>query len=229
MKRVFKTRHFQRWMRKSRLTDAALCEAVEEMIAGLIDADLGGGVVKKRIGLSGRGKRGGARTLLATNKGTRWFFVFGFEKTNARISVTANSMPCRVLLPICLPERPANSTLRWPTERYRRFVMATKAKAKSAILGAVHETAADLHRLGFIDKRKMQKYEALCLEPVPEYDAAKIRALRARFHLSQAVLAAALNTSSSTVRKWEIGDKRPSGPSQKLLNLIDRKGLEAVL
>nr|WP_276511606.1 helix-turn-helix domain-containing protein [Cupriavidus oxalaticus] len=56
-----------------------------------------------------------------------------------------------------------------------------------------------------------------------------IRALRARFHLSQAVLAAALNTSSSTVRKWEVGDKRPSGPSQKLLNLIDRKGLEAVL
>jgi putative transcriptional regulator len=88
---------------------------------------------------------------------------------------------------------------------------------------------ADLHHLGFIDKQKMQKYEALCLEPLPEYDDEKIRALHARFHLSQAVLAAALNTSSSTVRKWEIGDKRPSGPSQKLLNLIDRKGLEAVL
>ncbi|WP_408732985.1 type II toxin-antitoxin system RelE/ParE family toxin [Burkholderia cepacia] len=51
------------------------------MVAGLIDADLGGGVVKKRVGLSGRGKRGGARTLIATNKGTRWFFVFGFEKS----------------------------------------------------------------------------------------------------------------------------------------------------
>ena len=50
------------------------------MAAGLIDADLGGGVVKKRIGLAGRGKRGGARTLVATNKGNRWFFVFGFEK-----------------------------------------------------------------------------------------------------------------------------------------------------
>lgn len=103
------------------------------------------------------------------------------------------------------------------------------AKGKSALLGAVHETAADLHRLGFIDKRKMQKYEVLCLELVPEYDAEKIRALRARFHLSRAVLAAVLNTNSSTVCKWEIDDKRPSGPSQKLLNLIDRKGLEAVL
>lgn len=107
--------------------------------------------------------------------------------------------------------------------------MTTKPKAKSRILEAVHETAGDLHRLGFIDKRKMQKYEALCMEPIPEYGAERIRALRKNLHLSQAVLAAVLNTSLSTVRKWEIGDKKPSGPSLKLLNLIDRKGLDAVL
>lgn len=107
--------------------------------------------------------------------------------------------------------------------------MVVNAKTKNAILSAVRETAIDLYRLGFVDKRKMQKYEALCLESVPEYDAEKIRALRARLNLSQAVLAAALNTSPLIVRKWEIGDKRPSRPSQKLLNLIDRKGLEAVL
>ncbi len=80
MARVFKTRHFQRWMRKTQLSDASLCKAVEEMIAGLIDADLGGGVLKKRVGLAGRGKRGGARTLVASNRGNCWFFVFGFEK-----------------------------------------------------------------------------------------------------------------------------------------------------
>ena len=107
--------------------------------------------------------------------------------------------------------------------------MTTKAKAKSRLLEAVHETASDLHRLGFINKRKMQKYDALCLKPVQGYDAAKVKALRERLHLSQAVLAAVLNTSASTVRKWEVGDKRPSGPSQKLLDIIDRKGLEAVL
>ncbi len=82
MKRVFKTRYFNRWMRKTELTDIALCAAVTEMEQGLIDADLGGGVVKKRVGLAGRGKRGGARTLVATNKATRWFFVFGFEKND---------------------------------------------------------------------------------------------------------------------------------------------------
>ena len=82
MKRVFKTRHFSRWMRKTKLTDYALCLAVAEMAQGLIDADLGGGVVKKRVGLAGRGKSGGARTLVATNRGNRWFFVFGFEKND---------------------------------------------------------------------------------------------------------------------------------------------------
>ena len=87
MRRVFKTRHFSRWMRKTELIDRALCQAVEEMAQGLIDADLGGSIVKKRVGLAGRGKRGGARTLVATNKGNRWFFVFGFEK-NERANIS---------------------------------------------------------------------------------------------------------------------------------------------
>lgn len=107
--------------------------------------------------------------------------------------------------------------------------MTARTKNKSRILEAVHETAGDLHRAGFIDKRKMRMYDALCLEPIQDYDAVKIKALRERLHLSQAVLASVLNTSVSTVRKWEVGDKRPSGPSQKLLDIIERKGLECVL
>lgn len=114
-------------------------------------------------------------------------------------------------------------------DRCRRFAVTTKTRAKSRIFEAVHETAGDLHRLGFIDKRKMRTFDALCLDPVPEYDSGKIRALRDHLQLSQAVLAAVLNTSLSTVRKWEIGEKHPSGPSLKLLDLLDRKGLEAVL
>ena len=81
MNRVFKTRHFSRWMRKTELTDEALCTAVHEMSQGLIDADLGAGVVKKRVAMAGRGKRGGARTLVATRQGHVWFFIFGFEKS----------------------------------------------------------------------------------------------------------------------------------------------------
>ena len=107
--------------------------------------------------------------------------------------------------------------------------MATKTNAKSRILDAVHETALDLHAHGFIDKRKMDKLEALCLEPIPVYDSARIRALRNRLRISQVVLASVLNTSASTVRKWEGGEKHPSGPSLKLLDILDRKGLEGVL
>lgn len=91
MPRVFKTCHFTRWMRKAPLTDEALCTAVSEMNAGLIDADLGGGVVKKRVALPGRGKSGSARTLVATNKGNRWFFIFGFEK-NERANINKKEL-----------------------------------------------------------------------------------------------------------------------------------------
>ena len=107
--------------------------------------------------------------------------------------------------------------------------MRNKTKTRGRIFEAVHETASDLHRLGFIDKRKMSMFDALCIEPVPDYDSEGIRAIRENLKLSQAVLAAVLNTSISTIRKWELGDKHPSGPSLKLLNLLDRKGLEAVL
>lgn len=78
-------------MRKAGLPREALCRAVSEMEDGLIDAELGGGIVKKRVPLPGRGKSGGARTLLATNKGSLWFFVFGFEK-NERANVSPREL-----------------------------------------------------------------------------------------------------------------------------------------
>jgi len=80
-----------------------------------------------------------------------------------------------------------------------------------------------------ISKRDMLKFDALCHLGIKPMSAAKIKLLRKNSHVSQAVFAAILNTSVSTVQKWEIGDKQPSGPSLKLLNLLERKGLEAVL
>ncbi|MGH7815750.1 MAG: helix-turn-helix domain-containing protein [Candidatus Binatia bacterium] len=107
--------------------------------------------------------------------------------------------------------------------------MKTKTQAKSRILEAVHETATDLHAAGFISRRHMREYDALCLAPIRRYSRYKIRSLRKRHRISQAVLATILNTSLSTVRQWEIGAKQPSGPSLKLLDLLDRKGLEALI
>lgn len=77
---VYMTRWFDRWASKERLTTASLCAAVQEMSRGLIDADLGSSLVKKRISRPGQGKSGGYRTLVATNKGDRWVFVYGFPK-----------------------------------------------------------------------------------------------------------------------------------------------------
>lgn len=78
-------------MRKTGLTDEALCHAVAEMAGGLVDADLGGSVVKKRVALPGRGKSGGARTVVATNLGDRWFFLFGFAK-NERSNIDTDEL-----------------------------------------------------------------------------------------------------------------------------------------
>lgn len=91
MKRIFKTRYFSRWMRKTELSDELLYRAICEMEQGLIDADLGGGLFKKRIALPKKGKSGSTRTLLATNKDDRWFFVFGYERKNALILIKPNS------------------------------------------------------------------------------------------------------------------------------------------
>ena len=79
-KRTFKTKTFNKWMRKTDLKDEDLLLAIAEMEAGLVDADLGGNVYKKRIALPGMGKRAGARTLVAGKIFRRWFFIFGFVK-----------------------------------------------------------------------------------------------------------------------------------------------------
>ncbi|MBV7428084.1 MULTISPECIES: type II toxin-antitoxin system RelE/ParE family toxin [unclassified Acidovorax] len=91
MNRVFRTRAFTRWMRKAGLADEALCRAVDEMARGLVDADLGGHVVKKRVALPGKGKSGGARTIVATKLADRWFFLFGFGK-NERANIDNNEL-----------------------------------------------------------------------------------------------------------------------------------------
>ncbi|HOE18447.1 MAG TPA: type II toxin-antitoxin system RelE/ParE family toxin [Syntrophorhabdaceae bacterium] len=88
---IFKTRHFARWARKAGLVDSLLKAAVLEIQCGLLEADLGGGIVKKRIALPGRGKRGSTRTLLVTNRDDRWFFVYGFEK-NERANISEKEL-----------------------------------------------------------------------------------------------------------------------------------------
>jgi hypothetical protein len=88
---VFVTKPFARWMRKSQVTHLDILGAAEEMVQGLIDANLGGHLVKKRVALRGRGKSAGARTIVATKFEQRWIFLFGFEK-NERSNIDANEL-----------------------------------------------------------------------------------------------------------------------------------------
>ncbi|KFC51566.1 DNA-binding protein [Halomonas sp. SUBG004] len=95
-----------------------------------------------------------------------------------------------------------------------------------SILDVVHETAQDLHTAGVMKDTTLREFDALCLPPVKEFTAIQIKRIRTKNHASQGVFAAYLNTSVSTVQKWEQGQKKPNGPSLKLLNLVAEKGLE---
>jgi putative transcriptional regulator len=92
----------------------------------------------------------------------------------------------------------------------------------------VHETVRGLHRAGLVDKRTMRRFDASCLTVVEELSPAEIQALREREDVSQAVFAGYLNVRPGLVSQWERGEKKPSGPSLKLLALIKAKGLHAI-
>ena len=97
-----------------------------------------------------------------------------------------------------------------------------------SILDVVHETANGLHKAGVMDAQTMREFDALCLTPIKVYTAEQIRNIRLENKVSQAVFAAYLNTSLSTVQKWEQG-RKPNGSALRLLNLIERKGLDALV
>lgn len=97
-----------------------------------------------------------------------------------------------------------------------------------SILDVVHETVQDLHEAGAMTEMTLREFDALCLPPVKQYSAAQIKRIRIQNKASQGVFAAYLNTSKSTVQKWEQGLKKPNGPSLKLLNLVATKGLQVL-
>jgi len=90
------------------------------------------------------------------------------------------------------------------------------------------ETARGLYELGVVERKTMREFESLRVPAPKAFSADEIKRLRLKERASQAVFAAYLNTSVSTVQKWEIGEKRPSGAALKLLDLVERKGLKAL-
>lgn len=89
--RILKTRVFSRFARGQRIRDRDLRAAVERAARGLIDADLGGGVIKQRVARKGQGRSGGFRVLLAFRANDRAVFIYGFAK-NERDNIDAKEL-----------------------------------------------------------------------------------------------------------------------------------------
>lgn len=101
-----------------------------------------------------------------------------------------------------------------------------KSKYRSHIAEAVHSAASGMYRAGSLDKQTMREFDESCLVVPPPIDAEDIKRLRESNNVSQPVFARYLNTSESTVEKWESGAKRPSGAALKLLSIVQKHGLE---
>jgi putative transcriptional regulator len=98
----------------------------------------------------------------------------------------------------------------------------------SEILDIANEMVRDLFEVGAMDEITLRRIDALRLPTKRPFKPEDIRHIRIANHVSQAVFAAMLGVGKSTVQQWEQGQKKPSGPAQRLLDLIDRKGLAAL-
>jgi putative transcriptional regulator len=106
--------------------------------------------------------------------------------------------------------------------------MQTKAKFKSEAFEAIHSAVSGMRRAGTIDKATMRGFDEACLAAPAEFAPQDIKALREGVHMSQPVFARHLNTSESTVQKWESGAKRPSGLALKLLTVVRKHGIQVL-
>ncbi|MFZ7198024.1 helix-turn-helix domain-containing protein [Avibacterium avium] len=96
----------------------------------------------------------------------------------------------------------------------------------SELLAMIHENASDLYEAGLMDKKTMKKFDELCLTPVLPFTPEEIKAIREKEQVSQTVFAHYLNVSKNMISEWERGVKKPSGAALKLLNLVQRRGIE---
>lgn len=111
----------------------------------------------------------------------------------------------------------------YETKIYGRYVMT--AKYKSDAFEAIHQSARALEKVGAIDKKTMRNFDDSCLIAHSEMQPEEIKAIREKNHVSQPVFARYLNTSKSTVQKWETGAKHPSGMALKLLAVVQKHGI----
>ena len=100
---------------------------------------------------------------------------------------------------------------------------------RSDAFAAIHETMEGLHEIGAIDKQTMREFDEACLTPVQVLAPEQIKQIRQRERMSQPVFARYLNVSKNLISDWERGVKKPGGPALRLLTVVQKKGLEAIV
>lgn len=221
-----------RYTRREKLDDADLVEAINRAERGLVDADLGGGLIKQRVARKGQGRSGGYRMMLAYRENDRAVFLFGFAKNEQENIGDDELLSLRELAKKWLTANEAtlHKELSWVI--YRRSIMAHKGQSR--LSEAILEMADDQLRSGLMNREEHEKitmrhlgHDVLSVaEPI---SGEEIRTLREKAHLSQAVFARYLNLTVGYVSQLERGTKQPKGPALTLLNVMRRKGFEAIL
>lgn len=227
--KILLTREFDRLALKLGLEQSQLRDAVHRANSGLIDAELGAHLIKQRVARTGAGRSGGYRTIIFHKRGNRSVFLHVFEKSNKAnltrsfrfIATSQGSFPS-------LMTRHSGHLLQHKVGKRSTMTKANVAYRSDA-LRSLHLAAEDLHAVGALDKATLRRFDVACLTPVEVLPPEAIKHIREVANMSQATFALALNVSTSLISKWERGEKKPSGPSLKLLTLADKKGIDAIL
>lgn len=218
--RTFKTAWFAKAARKARIKDDELCEAIQEVMKGQAD-DLGGGVFKKRL------NKNMHRSIILAKGGRYWIYAYLFAKKD-RGNIEDDELEDFRILAKSYATLNAQQLGKLLKDEDLKDAMARKSKFKSDTSEALHSAASALHKVGAVDKTTMRDFDARHLTVPSEIEPAEIKRLRERNHVSQPVFARYLNTSESTVEKWETGAKKPSGMALKLLTVVQRHGLKVL-
>jgi DNA-binding transcriptional regulator YiaG len=229
--RIFKTKWLARFARREGIAHKSLREAIERAERGMIDADLGCGLIKQRVARQGQGRSGGYRMIVAFRAKLRSVFLFGFAKNERE-----NIEPDELLFLRKLGENWLAPMLQGFVRKlrlaiYRRSKMTKKL---SNLSEAILEMADDQYGSGIMDKATHEKITIRLLGPqalrtAEPISGKEIRTLRERANLSQAAFARYLNLTAGYVSQLERGTKQPKGPALVLLNVIRHKGFEAIL
>lgn len=233
MDQFYLSKEFARLARRNGLEDEDLREAVDRAERGLVDADLGGLLIKQRVARRNQGRSSGFRTIIAYRRGTRAVFLHIIEKSR---QATLSPVELETYQDLAkLIDRLTDAELDEQVKHAvgaglnARRMMRKRKVYRSDALRSAHSAAADLYAVGSIDKETMRRFDKACLTDIDELKPMAIKRIREAAKMSQTVFALTLNVTPSLVSQWERGEKKPSGPSLKLLNLADKKGVEAIL